>query len=347
VERPAGYLFTHEANDSFVAVNRLLAGGETVYWLTRETKISGRSWPVGTHYVGAGASTLSRLDGLARDVGLNFQGVERAPDQEALELRPVRIALWDRYGGSMPSGWTRLVLEQFEFPYTVVYAPALDAGNLRDKFDVLILVNDGTFGGGGGSTNNASIPAEYRDRLGSMSTATTVPRLKEFLEAGGTILSIGNSTTLGARLGLPLADALAETLPDGQSQRLPNTRFYVPGSLLEARLDPGNPIAYGLPERVDFFFENSPAFRLDPDVRGNGMRPVAWFEAEKPRRSGWAWGQEYLKETVAVVDAAVGTGRLVLYGPEILFRAQPHGTFKLLFNGIFAGHARRVTLESR
>jgi hypothetical protein len=38
---------------------------------------------------------------------------------------------------------------------------------------------------------------------------------------------------------------------------------------------------------------------------------------------------------VAVVDASVGKGSLFLFGPEITFRAQPHGTFKFLFNGIY------------
>ena len=63
-------------------------------------------------------------------------------------LKPVRIGLWDRYGGSMPSGWTRWLLEQFEFPFRVVYPPELDKGGLREKFDVLILV-DGAIGGFG------------------------------------------------------------------------------------------------------------------------------------------------------------------------------------------------------
>ena len=98
---------------------------------------------------------------------------------------------------------------------------------------------------------------------------------------------------------------------------------------------PSHPIAYGLPERVDFFFDRSPAFRLGDESGREGLRAVAWFDNDKPLRSGWAWGQEYLKDTVAVVEAPVGAGRMILYGPEILFRAQPHGTFKLLFNGIF------------
>ena len=67
------------------------------------------------------------------------------------------------------------------------------------------------------------------------------------------------------------------------------------------------------------------------------MRPVAWFDSPTPLKSGWAWGQRYLDQTVAIVSAPVGKGRLVLFGPEIVWRAQPHGTFKLLFNGIVAG----------
>ena len=62
---------------------------------------------------------------------------------------------------------------------------------------------------------------------------------------------------------------------------------------------------------------------------------VGFFDTEKPLRSGWAWGQEILKDRAGVVDVPLGKGRVVLYGPEILFRAQSYGTFKLLFNAIF------------
>ena len=42
-------------------------------------------------------------------------------------VKPVRVGLWDRYGGSMPSGWTRWLLERFEFPFQIVFAPELDS----------------------------------------------------------------------------------------------------------------------------------------------------------------------------------------------------------------------------
>jgi hypothetical protein len=98
-------------------------------------------------------------------------------------------------------------------------------------------------------------------------------------------------------------------------------------------------------ERADFFFDRSPSFQIDDAAKKAGVRAVAWFDSDKPLRSGWALGQAFLKDTAAVVEAPVGKGKLVLYGPEILFRGQPHGTFKLLFNGIFAGHAQSVELR--
>ncbi len=335
VGRPAGYLFTHEANDAFVAVNRLLGAGEAVYWLTQDYNAAGTSWPAGTNYVRAADTTLARLQQLASDTGLSFQAVPREPDKPALQLKPVRIALWDQYGGSVPSGWTRFVLEQFEFPYTLVYPQKLDAGDLAESFDVLILVDDSTFSTGAARTAR-NVDPQYADRAGAMTTATTIPQLKKFLEAGGTILAIGGSTSMGSYAGVPAANVVAG---------LPSARFYVPGSIVQARVDRENPIAYGLGDRADFFFDRSPSFRLDDGAGREGVRVVAWFDTDKPLRSGWALGQAYLKDTAAVLEAPVGKGKLVLYGPEILFRAQPHGTFKLLFNGIFAGHAQPVALK--
>jgi hypothetical protein len=69
------------------------------------------------------------------------------------------------------------------------------------------------------------------------------------------------------------------------------------------------------------------------------VTPVAWFETDAPLRSGWAWGQHYLKGGLAVAEARVGSGKLYLFGPEIANRGQPHGTFKFLFNGIFLAGA--------
>jgi hypothetical protein len=100
-------------------------------------------------------------------------------------------------------------------------------------------------------------------------------------------------------------------------------------------VDDTHPLAHGITNPADVFFDNSPVFTLEPSAPMRGVRPVAWFDSPTPLRSGWAWGQGYLNEGVAVAEARVGRGTLFLFGPEIAFRAQPHGTFKFLFNGIY------------
>nr|MBP6823329.1 peptidase [Acidobacteriota bacterium] len=167
-------------------------------------------------------------------------------------------------------------------------------------------------------------------------------QLKAFIESGGTLLTIGSSTNLGYHLGLPMSSALVERTAGGDERALGRDKYYIPGSILQVVVDNTNPLAYGLPNRVDVFFDNSPVFRLKPEAVLKGVKPVAWFDNGAPLRSGWAWGQKYLQDGVAVIDASVGKGRLFMYGPEIAFRGQPHGTFKLLFNGIYLGPAETV-----
>jgi hypothetical protein len=104
--------------------------------------------------------------------------------------------------------------------------------------------------------------------------------------------------------------------------------------VLSVRVDNTHPVAHGMPDRVDVFFDDSPVFRLKAGAEAQGVRAIAWFDSETPLRSGWAWGQARLENGIAAVEAPLGKGRLLLFGPQILQRAQPHGTFKFLFNAI-------------
>jgi hypothetical protein len=349
-----GWTLDHRVNDSVIAINRLLKAGDEVYWAIDGDREAG-----GRFFVPARPSAETILRTAATDLGVSAQASGRPPGELA-RLKMPRIGLWDQYGGSMPSGWMRWLFEQYDFPFELVFPPALDAGNLNAKYDVLIFADGaiperdgapGRFGGGdaAGGDRQAdlpNVPAEWRARMGRVTVAKTVPELRRFLEDGGTILTIGSSTALGYHVGLPIANALTEKTATG-ARALTNDKFYVPGSVMQATVDPDHPLAHGMGPTVDVFFDNSPAFRLGPDAARKGVRAVAWFDSAKPLRSGWAWGQHYLEGAAAVIDAPVGRGRLVLFGPEITFRGQPHGTFKLLFNGIYLGGvqgaARRTT----
>ncbi len=249
------------------------------------------------------------------------------------EVKMPRIALWDRYGGSMESGWTRWIFDQWGIPYTVVYAREFDAGALRDKYDVIVFV-DGAIPASlrdPAEPSREGIPTSYWHMLGSVSKAT-VPQIKEFLEKGGSVVTIGSSTSLGKHLGLPIENHLTE---DGKP--LGREKYYIPGSVLSVAVDNKLPISAGMESRADVMFDNSPVFK----ITGEGVTPIAWFDSPSPLRSGWAWGAKYLDKGVAMAQAKVGQGTLYLFGPEIAFRGQSHGTFKLLFNALLPQGAKR------
>jgi hypothetical protein len=175
-----------------------------------------------------------------------------------------------------------------------------------------------------------------------MPDARAIPQVKDFVEQGGTLLAVGRASAIATHFALPVANPLV----DPERRPLPREKYFVPGSVLRLTVDNTVPAAYGFEPEVDVFFDNSPVFRLDADAAARGVRPIAWFATSAPLRSGWAWGQAYLEDTVAAVDAAVGQGRVLLFGPPVTFRAQSHGTFKFLFNGIYYGSATPVRLTN-
>ena len=334
---PAGYFLDHHQNDAAVVVNRLLKAGAEVYW-PRDRKAGGSGSGTGMIYVKAGASTASILEQASANPGVSATGVASSPEGAALRLRPVRIGLWDRYGGASGSGWARWILERYEFPFDRVYAQALDEGDLASRYDVLIFTDEAV--PGRPTPPTPDVPAEYRAMTGTISTDRTVPRLKQFVESGGTLILIGDSTGIAESLGIPVTSALLERRTDGSTRSFGPETFYVPGSVLRVSVDNTTPLGYGFKPTVDVLFDKSPVFSLTPGQ--SAAHRVAWFASATPLRSGWAWGQAHLERGVAVADAPVGRGRVLLFGPEIVFRAQAHGTFKFLFNGIFYGKALPV-----
>jgi hypothetical protein len=158
------------------------------------------------------------------------------------------------------------------------------------------------------------------------------------MEAGGSVITIGRSTSLAYHLKLPVSNALVE-MRNGKLVQLPSEKFYIPGSVLRVSIDSANASAWGMESEADVLFDSSPVFRLTPEaVSQKRILPIAWFGSENALRSGWAWGQGYLHDGVAAFEASVGSGKLYAFGPEITFRAQTFSTFKLIFNQLFSGY---------
>ena len=339
----AGYVIGHEANNSFILTNRLLAAGIKPEWISQSVRANGETLGAGAIWVPASAEATAIVREAVGPLGIDAHAVARRPAGDGMALRPVRVGLVDRYGGVMSSGWTRWLLEQYEFPFEVVYPKALDTEDLNAKYDVLVFTDTAAptlsyagYRNGGAWSQPApeTVPDEMRGWLGEVTAETTVPRIAEFARKGGTVVTIGNSNRLAHLLGAPIEPALVNN-ENGRVTPLATTDFFLPGSVLSASVETTNPLAYGMPEQADVFFSNGQTFR----VTGEGAKTVVTFDSENPLRSGWAHHPERLKDTAAVVDVDLGEGKVFAYGAEVTQRAQPHGTFRLFFNGLLYGPA--------
>jgi hypothetical protein len=340
----AGYLIDHRANDSFTLTNRLLKAGVPVYWMKADVTAGGVTLGEGAVWVPATGAARSVIQKGVADLGINAYAVGAAPKGEKMQVKAPRIGIVDTYGGLITSGWMQWVLEQFEYPYTIVYAPELNAGNLNAKYDALLFV-DGVIPGAGtryqASRNPlptpAEVPEKYRKMIGRITQEDSLPQVQKFVQNGGTAIAIGGSSRLGEYLQLT-ENPLVQPGKDGKPVPLPSSKYYIPGSVLLAHVDNQDPLGYGFAKTVDVFFDSSPVFKLKA---GAGAKPVSWFEGPDPLLSGWAWGQKALDGAAGVVDANYGRGKVFLMGPEVAMRGQAHGTFKFIFNGLMYGPAAR------
>ena len=252
-------------------------------------------------------------------------GGEDLPDPKPIRLP--KIALLDVYGGSIPSGWTRWLLDYVSLPYTVVYPATIKRDGLNG-FDVLLAPSGTVSPTSEKATpfpyaDDPTVPAELAQRWGPYTSAKTGAAIRRFVQAGGHVVGWGAGTDdLASALELPVVSAMKGVKRDD---------FYIPGSVLRTGLRP-SPLTRGMGETLDVIFDDSPVFAVAPE--GQAAIVAGWDEA-KPLRSGWAWGQERLKGNAAIVDFPVGKGRAVLSGPELNFRGQSYASFRILLAAIF------------
>ena len=346
----AGWLIGHETNNMFILTNRLLKAGVPVSWLAEATDAEGRNFAPGAMWVPANANAATIIATGTAELGIDAVAMAKAPEGPKNAVRPARLALADVYGGSRQSGWLRWLYEQYEFPYKQVFPKELDAGKLKAKYDVIVVpggvyhppvvphhnIFSGAFGGE--QPKPEAIPAEMRGWLGKMSDEKTVPQLGAFVRNGGELVTVGPANKMAGPLGLPVHEALTQPGKDGKPVALPDTKFYIPGSLLGTKVDTTSRIAYGMPTDATVFFDNSPVYV--PNDGAAGVRRIAWYPGPHVLRSGWAWGQEKLDGLSAALDVTHCKGHVIMLMPEVTQRGQSHGTFKLMFNSLYRVDAR-------
>ena len=127
-----------------------------------------------------------------------------------------------------------------------------------------------------------------------------------------------------------------------------DSQFFIPGSLIRAKVDTSHPLAAGTPEEVATSFVNSRAFEVVSISRtreggeektkeppDQPIETIVSYADDEILMSGWALGEEdYIAEKAAMMKVRLGEGSVVLFGFRPQFRGQPRATYKLLFNSL-------------
>jgi hypothetical protein len=331
-----GYLVRAGANDNYRLANRLFKariGLRMIKSKTGPIGPTGTETPRGSLFI---ADPNGEAPGFLEGISTKLLGVPPGDPRirDAVKISPPRLGLYQPWTASKDEGWTRLVLDNFEFAYTSVHNAEIRAGNLRQRYDCLVLPSVSSSSIIKGRSVDTTEP-QYVGGIGAEGIVT----LQDFVQAGGTLVCIDRSCSFPiGHFNIPVRNVLS-----GRSSR----DFFCPGSILRVWVDRDHPVGYGSPEWVSGYFARSQAFELaeeseknDEDSRSPDVRypahVVARYSDTVLLESGWIRGGELITDKPAIVEVQYGDGRIILLGFAVQHRGQPHGTFRLLFNSILS-----------
>ena len=331
------YLFENRTNVEAAVLNHLfkanLADNSPKYelhWARRDIVLANKTFPRGTILIKTVEPPrhIAELNALASEYGIHIYA-DASLNEEKISrtfssLDAPRLGLYKPWTANMDEGWTRWVLDTHGFTYNSLKNSEIQAGNLVERYDAIILPDMGASGILNGHSTG-KLPPEYTGGIGTEGLAN----LRRFVEEGGTLICLNRATELPLKyFGLGEKGVVNVV----QKNHQPNEgAFFCPGSLLRVRIDTNHPIGHGLDSEMAIFFKSGPVF---DGVRGDS-KAVATYPEFNPLMSGWLEGEKRIRQKVALLETALGEGRVVLFGFKPQHRGQSHGTFKLLFNAIF------------
>jgi len=344
----AGTVIPAGADALYTAVNRLLADGHTAYRVVE----AGGGFEIGDVWIEHGDLGRDDLAALADDLHLPTREATKAPAAlRAIEAQ--RIGLFKPWVASMDEGWTRWVLEQYDFPMVNLSNEQIRSGEFTRTVDVLLfpdldpkIISKGEPGPSywgrfvplppdyaGGIDEWTAADDSEEAKKSKKDTAAKVTtggkHIKEWVEAGGTVVALDSSTDYFIELfALPVENVLDD---------VKRSDFLCPGSTLRVYVDTTHPLGWGMRPDEAIYFAGSPAFKTRvPDPRFDRKVVARYPDSDRDiLLSGYLEGGELLERRAAVVEYRVGEGRVVLIGFRAQHRGQPLRTFKLLFNALY------------
>ena len=248
-------------------------------WLRKSVK-GARAWAaesafvVGADSFPAGSVILEGVSAsaareLAARWALPLVATASAPSVRRHELDLPRVAIYHSWYDTQDEGWSRYTFEMLDIPYTSIDKDDLRAGDLRRRFDVILVPNvRGTVDRiiHGVNRDFGPMPFQKTRETPSFGTPASSPditggpgfdglaALQRFVDDGGTLITLANATRLAAETGI------AASL----SPHTARTLFH-PGSVVRVRSRRStSPILYGYPEITTIFRGNGPLYEVEP-----------------------------------------------------------------------------------
>ena len=311
-------------NNSYRALGAAWAQGATVNFAP------GRAADAEGEGGSSGRWLISGLSGSAQQALVRDLRLQATAGSAAgARVAQPRVGLYRPWSASMDEGWTRWLLEMYGVGHSSLYNADVLAGDLIDRYDVIVLADMGTRTILEGFAKG-SVQPRYAGGLG----AEGVRELEAFVRAGGTLVTINGSSAFAVEhFHLPVKDVTAD---------LRREDFSASGAIVELLVDPSHPVMSGMPERAKVMVGRSPVFTTEEGFEGHVL--AKYPSQGTPLLSGYFLGEEHVQGYAAALDVKHGQGRVVLLGMRPQWRGQPFGTFKVLFNA--ALYSRSVAAQT-
>ncbi len=312
------FVISRQPNASYAVVNEVLKQGGTVA-MSKDAIATPQGKERGAFVIrglGRGA-----MESVAKKFGVSVATLTAVPGN-VIPIKKERVGLYRPWAPSIDEGWTRWILENYGFDPKSIYNADMRSSELRARYDVIVLPDmsrDQLMEG----FHVGMVPGQYAGGIGP----DGVDNLRAFVREGGMLVASNRTAAnLIPLMSLPLKDVLEGVKSD---------KFFCSGALLRVNAENGElPVNFGVPEAPVVMFQRGPAFM--PETGFQGAILAKYAKGTNPLESGLLLHPEAIEDKAAAVELQYGTGRIVLYGFKPEFRGQSHGTYRYLFNTLYA-----------